>query len=114
MMGSARLTIGDTRALAMMVEKAGVNAINVSVGSHATEGFMPVCPAALPHGYNLDFAEEIKKVVSIPVFGNGKSTIPMWPNPSCVPARLMWSASGASRWQTRNSRKRSVKDVWTR
>jgi len=76
MMDAARLTIGDTRALAMMVEKAGVNAINVSVGSHATEGHMPVCPAALPHGYNLDFAEEIKKVVSVPVFGNGRINDP--------------------------------------
>lgn len=76
MMGGARLTIGDTRALVMMVEDAGVDAVNVSLGSHATEGFMPVCPAALPHGYNLDFVEEIKKVVSIPVFGNGRINDP--------------------------------------
>lgn len=76
MMDGARLTIGDTRALAILLEQAGIDAINASVGSHATSGSLPVCPAAVPHGYNLDFAEEFKKVVSIPVFGNGRINDP--------------------------------------
>ena len=76
LMGGARLEIGDTRALAIMLEDAGVNAINASVGSHSTTGYTPNVPAAVPHGYNLDFTEEIKKVVSIPVFGNGRINDP--------------------------------------
>ncbi len=76
MMDGARLTIGDTRALAVLLEQAGIDAINASVGAHATIGSLPVCPAAVPHGYNLDFAQEFKKVVSIPVFGNGRINDP--------------------------------------
>lgn len=76
LMGGARLEIGDTRALAIMLEEAGVDAINASVGSHSTAGFTPNVPAAVPHGYNLDLTEEIKKVVSIPVFGNGRINDP--------------------------------------
>lgn len=76
LMGGARLEIGDTRALAIILEDAGVNAINASVGSHSTTGYTPNVPAAVPHGYNLDFTEEIKKVVSIPVFGNGRINDP--------------------------------------
>ena len=76
MMDGARLTLGDTRALAIMLEQAGIDALNVSVGSHATAGSLPVCPAAVPHGYNLDFTEEFKKVVTIPVFGNGRINDP--------------------------------------
>lgn len=76
LMGGARLEIGDTRALAVMLEEAGVNAINASVGSHSTAGYTPNVPAAVPHGYNLDLTEEIKKVVSIPVFGNGRINDP--------------------------------------
>ena len=76
MMGGARLEIGDTRALAILLEEAGVDAINASVGSHATAGYTPNVPAAVPHGYNLDYTEEIKKVVSIPVFGNGRINDP--------------------------------------
>ena len=37
---------------------------------------MPVGPAALPHGYNIDLAEQIKMVVNIPVFGNGRFNDP--------------------------------------
>lgn len=76
LMGGSRLEIGDTRALAIMVEEAGIDAINASVGSHSTAGFTPNVPAAVPHGYNLDYTEEIKKVVSIPVFGNGRINDP--------------------------------------
>lgn len=76
LMGGARLEIGDTRALAVMLEEAGINAINASVGSHSTAGYTPNVPAAVPHGYNLDLTEEIKKVVSIPVFGNGRINDP--------------------------------------
>lgn len=76
MMDGARLNIADTRAACLMLEASGINAINASVGSHATKGFFPVCPAAVPHAYNIDYAEEIKKVVSIPVLGNGRINDP--------------------------------------
>ena len=76
LMGGARLNIADTKAVCMMLEAAGVAAINASVGSHSTYGYLPLAPAAVPHGYNINFAEEVKKVVSIPVFGNGRFTDP--------------------------------------
>ncbi|MCR4443318.1 MAG: NAD(P)/FAD-dependent oxidoreductase [Peptococcaceae bacterium] len=76
MMDGARLNIGDTRAFCLMLEEAGIDAINASVGSHATKGFFPVCPNAIPRAYNIDYAEEIKKVVSIPVIGNGRINDP--------------------------------------
>lgn len=76
LMGGSRLTIADTKAVCMMLEAAGVNAIHASVGSHATAGGLPLAPAAVEHGYNIDYTEEIKKVVSIPVIGNGRFTDP--------------------------------------
>lgn len=76
LMDGAWMTVADARAIALMLEEAGVDAISASVGSHATKGFFPVCPAAVAHGYNIDYAEEIKRVVSIPVFGNGRFNDP--------------------------------------
>jgi 2,4-dienoyl-CoA reductase-like NADH-dependent reductase (Old Yellow Enzyme family) len=76
LMGGACLNIADTKAVCMMLEAAGVAAIHASVGSHFTYGGLPLAPAAVPHGYNIDYAEEAKKVVSIPVFGTGRFTDP--------------------------------------
>jgi len=68
--------IEDTKAIAMQLEEAGVDAIHVSVGVYATaHTILP--PSAVPHGWIVDFAEEVKKVVSIPVITVGRINDPM-------------------------------------
>ncbi len=69
------LTIAETRAFAQMLEKAGVACIHASQGNYATIRYM-LPPAAVPHAFTADMAEEIKKVVSIPVLNVGRYTDP--------------------------------------
>ncbi|HVI41056.1 MAG TPA: NADH:flavin oxidoreductase, partial [Anaerovoracaceae bacterium] len=69
------LTLSETKAIAMMLEDAGVNAINVSLGNYTTSSY--ICPTAYsPKGFTGDMAEEIKKAVSIPVFSVGRYVDP--------------------------------------
>lgn len=65
------LTIEDTKAMAIMLEEAGINSLNVSIGVYET-WYMQVPPAAMGHGWLADYAEQIKKVVSIPVTTVGR------------------------------------------
>ncbi|MGB9867655.1 MAG: FAD-dependent oxidoreductase [Bacillota bacterium] len=68
-------TIEDTKAIAMMLEEAGVNAIHVSAGVYGS-AYTIRPPAAVRHGWIADFAEEVKKVVSIPVITVGRINDP--------------------------------------
>jgi 2,4-dienoyl-CoA reductase-like NADH-dependent reductase (Old Yellow Enzyme family)/thioredoxin reductase len=63
-------TIPESRAVARILQEAGVNALNVSSGVYAS-GHFTVGPAAMPPGYNLAATAEIKKSVSIPVIAVG-------------------------------------------
>lgn len=65
------LTIEDTKAMAIMLEEAGINSLNVSVAVYET-WYMQVPPAVMGHGWLADYAEEVKKVVSIPVTTVGR------------------------------------------
>ncbi|MDI3534838.1 MAG: hypothetical protein PWQ82_1203 [Thermosediminibacterales bacterium] len=68
-------TIEDTKAIAILLEKAGINAIHVSAGVYASaEAIIP--PSAVRHGWITDFAAEVKKVVSIPVITVGRINDP--------------------------------------
>ena len=69
------LDIAETRAYAKMLEQAGVSAIHASQGNYATIRYM-LPPAAVPHAFTANFAEEIKRVVSIPVINVGRYTDP--------------------------------------
>lgn len=69
------LTIADSRVLAQWYEEAGVDMIHCSVGNYTTIHFM-LPPAAVPHGFSADYAEEIKKAVSIPVITVGRYNDP--------------------------------------
>lgn len=64
-------TIEDTKAMAIMLEEAGINSLNVSVAVYET-WFMQVPPSVMGHGWLADYAEEIKKVVNIPVTTVGR------------------------------------------
>ncbi len=69
-------TMYDAAAIASYVESVGVNAIHITYGvtSGAYQWVLP--PAAVKTGYTLQIAEEVKKVVSIPVISVGRHTEP--------------------------------------
>lgn len=69
--------IEDTKAIAMILENAGVNALHVSAGVYgagASHGIVP--PAAISHGWIINLAGEVKKVVGIPVITVGRINDP--------------------------------------
>ncbi len=74
------LNLKDTRKVAMMLEKAGISAIDVSAGYTASheEGYLnslipySSAPMSMGHGSYLHLAEGIKKVVKVPVIAVGR------------------------------------------
>ncbi|MDI6875108.1 MAG: FAD-dependent oxidoreductase [Actinomycetota bacterium] len=69
------LILEDAKAIARKLEEAGVDAISVSAGIYDSQPswFARIFPPApMPPGCNVHLAEEIKKVVSIPVIVAGK------------------------------------------
>lgn len=64
------LTLEETKRFAQMLEEAGVDCLDVSVGNYASiHKFVP--PIYFDHGYFTYVAEEIAKVVDIPVIAVG-------------------------------------------
>lgn len=69
------LSLGDTLTYARMVEEAGADLLDVSVGN----GFSPwyiTQPAVVPHAVIADMAEQFKKAVKIPVAVAGRINDP--------------------------------------
>lgn len=67
--------IEDTKAIALMLEEAGIDAIHVSAGVYGSfYGIAP--PAAVGHGWITDYAREVKNVVHIPVITVGRINDP--------------------------------------
>lgn len=64
----------DSAALAMLMEEAGADLIDVSGGMNGV-GY-GIAPAAVKTGYNVDPAEEIHRVVNIPVAVAGRINEP--------------------------------------
>jgi 2,4-dienoyl-CoA reductase-like NADH-dependent reductase (Old Yellow Enzyme family)/thioredoxin reductase len=69
-------TIDESRLVARMVEEAGIDAIDVSVGVAGAAPYI-FAPPALPPGFLLHSAEQIKKSVSIPVIAVGRINHPL-------------------------------------
>lgn len=68
-------TIEDTKAIVTILEKAGIDMIHVTAGVYASfDAIIP--PAAIPHGWIVNHAEEVKKLVSIPVITVGRINDP--------------------------------------
>lgn len=67
------ITIEETKAVAKVLEEAGISAIHVSGGIHSNSD-KEVVRMYWPLAYNVWAAEEIKKVVSIPVIASGSIT----------------------------------------
>ena len=70
------MIIEDTKAAAILLEEAGVDSLNVSIGVYAS-WYTQVQPAVMGHGWIADFAREIKSVVKIPVTTVGRINDPM-------------------------------------
>jgi 2,4-dienoyl-CoA reductase-like NADH-dependent reductase (Old Yellow Enzyme family)/thioredoxin reductase len=64
-------TIEDTKAQLWMLEQAGVDSFDVSIGTDGSHHVMVAAPSA-GHGWMTDHAAAVKKVVSKPVFTVGR------------------------------------------
>ena len=62
--------IEETKAICMLLEDAGVDAIHVSAGVYGSRHRI-VPPARMPHAHIVDHAWDVKRVVSIPVITVG-------------------------------------------
>ncbi|MBM3148629.1 MAG: hypothetical protein FJZ88_01190 [Chloroflexi bacterium] len=68
-------TLEDTKAVAPLMEKAGIHAINVSTGWH--ESPTPFIQMSIPRGKWIYLAEGVKEVVDIPVIGGTRINDPV-------------------------------------
>lgn len=69
-------TIEDTKTTVPILEAAGIDMIHVSAGTYATcDAIVP--PAYTEHGWIVNFADEVKKVCSIPVITVGRVNDPI-------------------------------------
>jgi 2,4-dienoyl-CoA reductase-like NADH-dependent reductase (Old Yellow Enzyme family)/thioredoxin reductase len=95
-------TLEESRVVARMIEKAGVDAIDVSVGVAGSAQYIFASPA-VPPGFLLSVSQEIKKAVSVPVIavgrinhpliaedaiGSGKADLIAWGRPSLADPEL--------------------------
>jgi len=69
-------TIEDTKTIAGILEKAGVDALHISAGVYGSAHAITP-PAAIRHGWIVHLAEEVKKVVNIPVITVGRINDPL-------------------------------------
>ncbi|MCQ4638279.1 NAD(P)/FAD-dependent oxidoreductase [Anaerovorax odorimutans] len=67
--------IEDTKAMAIMLEEAGIDSLNVSIAVYET-WYMQVPPSVMGHGWLADYAQEIKSVINIPVTTVGRINDP--------------------------------------
>ncbi len=68
-------SIEDTKAIAVLLEQAGIDYLHVSCGVYASADKIVPGPST-PHGWLAGYAEEVKKVVSIPVITVGRINDP--------------------------------------
>ncbi len=68
-------TLEDTRAIAALLEKAGIDYLHVSCGVYASADRIVPGPST-PHGWLAGYAEEMKKVLGIPVITVGRINDP--------------------------------------
>lgn len=68
-------TIEETKLIAAMLEKAGVDAIHVSAGVYGST-WAVIPPLNVTNGWIVNLAEEVKRVVNIPVITVGRINDP--------------------------------------
>ena len=69
-------TLEESRVVARLIEKAGVDAIDVSVGVGGSAQYIFASPA-VPPGFLLSVSQEIKRAVSVPVIAVGRINHPL-------------------------------------
>jgi 2,4-dienoyl-CoA reductase-like NADH-dependent reductase (Old Yellow Enzyme family)/thioredoxin reductase len=69
-------TLEESRVVARLVEEAGVDTIDVSVGVADSDRYI-IAPPAVPPGFLLPVSAEIKKAVSVPVIAVGRINHPL-------------------------------------
>ena len=69
-------TLDESRVVARVIEEAGVDAIDVSVGVSGSSQYI-IAPPAVPPGFLLSASQEIKKAVSVPVIAVGRINHPL-------------------------------------
>ena len=78
-------TIEDTKQVVRTLEKAGIAAIDVEAGWH--ESPIPLIQQSVPPGAFVYLAEEVKRVVSIPVIATVRMNNPVLANESIAKGR---------------------------
>jgi 2,4-dienoyl-CoA reductase-like NADH-dependent reductase (Old Yellow Enzyme family)/thioredoxin reductase len=68
-------TIQETKMLIPFLEEAGVDAFDVSIGVYNSFHYL-VAPMAVPPGFNVNAASEVRKVSSVPVIAVGRINDP--------------------------------------
>ncbi len=63
--------IEETKLVARKLEAAGVDALHISAGVYGS-AWSVVPPLNIPHGWIVDYAEEVKSVVQIPIITVGR------------------------------------------
>lgn len=68
--------LAESRALAMLLEEWGVDALDVSASVYGNHINGVISPLYAPHAWHADFAAELKSLVDIPVFTVNRITEP--------------------------------------
>jgi len=71
------LSLDQTRIIARLLEEAGVQALDVSVGNYATPGRLITAPMDVDRGWLTADAARIKEAVSLPVIAVGRLDSPL-------------------------------------
>ncbi len=69
-------TLDESRVIARLVQDAGIDVIDVSVGVSGSGQFI-ISPAVMPPGFLLSSAQEVKKAVTVPVIAVGRINDPL-------------------------------------
>lgn len=106
--------IEDVKTIATLLEHAGIDSLNVSIGVYES-WFTQVPPAAMGHGWIADFAAEVKKVVDIPVTTVGRINDPLIAETIIksgkADACYMGRASLADPYMPENAKKGDFEDI---
>jgi 2,4-dienoyl-CoA reductase-like NADH-dependent reductase (Old Yellow Enzyme family)/thioredoxin reductase len=70
------ITLNESILMARMLEEAGIDALDISIGTAASEQYI-IAPPALPPGFLLSACHKIKKAVSVPVIAVGRINDPL-------------------------------------
>ena len=70
-------TIEDTKAIAAILEENGIDYLHITVGVYGSVGYL-IGPSSAPHGWMAGMAEEVKKVVNIPVISVNRINDPLF------------------------------------